>query len=362
MSEMTQNPAIGNGGRKDWIVTLRAFAAIAVVLLHSVSTWVGDPLAQGWGIRTILDGVVIQVLVRWAIPIFLMISGLLLLDPQKAMGLKKIYKYIFRSICVLAIFGFAFCFIECVFKNDYKIDGTVFLTAFKNLIEGQSWDHMWYIYALIGLYILTPVLRSFTERANAAEMRFVLCMLFVFTICVPTVNKLLKLNIYPFVPISTFCVFYYLLGHYLSKYQLKVTIKRILFYVGLLGMIGSALLDTAGVSVDLSGENIFTAIFSAGLFSLCIDNSFLEHIAHNIVIRNISECSFGIYIFHPLFLNLINKGLGGFTNTLPVGVGEGVLFVVSLLGAFVVTRIICVIPFFGKILMSNKPAAMEKSG
>lgn len=39
-----------------------------------------------------------------------------------------------------------------------------------HVVAGHSWVHMWYIYMLIGLYMLTPVLRSFVKIADEKEM------------------------------------------------------------------------------------------------------------------------------------------------------------------------------------------------
>lgn len=65
------------------IVSLRAFAAMSVVLLHVVSGWTSGGVILG--VRWLLDEVVIQILVRWAVPCFIMISGGLLLNPEKDM-------------------------------------------------------------------------------------------------------------------------------------------------------------------------------------------------------------------------------------------------------------------------------------
>ena len=72
-----------NPRRRQWIVSLRAFAALAIVLLHTISGWTAAGGVITPSIRWFLDEVVIQVLVRWAVPVFIMISGFLLLDPEK---------------------------------------------------------------------------------------------------------------------------------------------------------------------------------------------------------------------------------------------------------------------------------------
>lgn len=338
--------------RQGWIVTLRVIAAMAIVLLHVIAGWV----STSWndrltGVRLIVDGVIVQVLIRWAVPCFLMISGALLLNPHKDLGLEKIYRYIVRMLMVLAIFGYGFCLIEIVVENGFIFTKATALSALKNLIAGHSWDHMWYIYMLIGLYMLTPILRSFTKTANKKEMQFILAMLFVFTIFVPTAGNIFHVELYRFLPVSTYCVFYYLLGYDLSERDLKPSVKWMLLFSGVLGFIVMLLLKLRGTDVDVSGENLFVAVYSIGLFSLCVNNRFLEWQANNRVIQSLSKCSFGIYILHPLFLNILNKGLGIFPDILPAVVGELVFWLISFLGAYIVTLIIGKIRFLGKIIM-----------
>ena len=233
--------------RQEWIITLRVVATMAIVLLHVVGGWVSTSWSDKLtGVRLVVDGVIIQVLVRWAVPCFLMISGALLLNPQKELGLKKIYRYIARMVTVLAIFGFGYCLIESIVENGYRINGQAIFTALHNLIAGRSWDHMWYVYMLIGLYMLTPVFRSFTKTANGKEMQFILAVLFAFTIFVPTICGLFQVEVYRFVPVSTCYVFYYLLGYELSRRDLKASVKWILSGGGCFRLYRDAPVETMG--------------------------------------------------------------------------------------------------------------------
>lgn len=338
--------------QKDWIITLRVIAAMAIVLLHAVSEMVNS---SGSGIltdaRLAADEVIVSVLSRWAVPCYLMITGTLLLNPKKDLGLNKVYKYIARMIIVLISFGFGFCILENIVRNGNKINGAIVFDALKNLIAGHSWDHMWYIYMLIGLYMLTPVLRSFSKAANEKEMRFTLTVLFIFTILVPTVSKLFQVEVYSFVPASAYCVFYYLLGYDLSRRQLKTSIKWLLLLVGILGFAGMLLLKLQGLNVSKEGDNLFVALYSAGIFSFCIDNRFLEQQSKNKMVQSFSRCSFGIYILHPVFLNILYKGLNIFPNMLPVFIGELLFWLIGFVGAYIMTLVICKIRFFKNILM-----------
>lgn len=99
--------------KKYWIIALRGFAATAIVYLHVISGWTdGLPGGGITGVRYILDYIVEPVLVRWAVPCFVMITGYLLLDPNKEIDLKKIQKYVLRMAVVILLFGTIYCLME----------------------------------------------------------------------------------------------------------------------------------------------------------------------------------------------------------------------------------------------------------
>lgn len=352
---MTNNETenTSHGARKGWIVTLRAAAACAIVLIHVISGWVGSTDRQGSlsGVRLILDEVIAQVMIRWSVPCFVMITGLLLLDPKREVGSDKICRYIARMAGVLAVFGLGFCIIESVMDNGSKLDAGAILAALKALAEGRSWEHMWYIYMLIGLYLLTPLLRTFTKNANDKEMDLTLAVLLIFTLLLPMANRLFHWSLYGFVPVSTCYVFYYLLGYRLSVKSLMPSTKRILLISGAVGFALTLFMKLRGANVTANSENVFAALYSAGIFSLCADDPTLERLARNKAVKSLSKHSFGIYLFHPIFLNIAYKWLKLFPDMLPVAAGEALFWLVSFTAAYLMSVVLCKISFFSKLIL-----------
>lgn len=217
-----------------WVTSLRAIACIAIVLLHVVGGWVGQDFGQLAGIRLFLDGIAVQVMVRWAVPCFVMLSGFLLLNPDKQMPIEKIWKYTSRIFAVLLTFGLVYCFLENIMSIDMSIPQLVF-SSIKNLVEGKSWSHMWYVYMIAGMYLVTPVLRAFVRQSDDRTAKCVLLVLMVCTIVVPTVNKFFGIEIVTLIPISSCYVFYYLAGWYISKWQIQYK-KKLLVLLGGGGM------------------------------------------------------------------------------------------------------------------------------
>lgn len=202
--------------RKAWIVSLRAIACMSIVLLHVVSTWVEGSQKTVNGMRYYMDLVIIQVLVRWAVPCFVMISGYLLLDISKNIDIRKLCKYIGKMLLVLITIGYLFCIIELVVNGERN--ASIIVTGLINLISGNSWAHMWYVYMMIGLYIVTPICRHFVAHAGEAEWKYTIVGLFIVCILIPTINDYSGLTITQFLIRNPY-IFYYLVGYYLGTHH-----------------------------------------------------------------------------------------------------------------------------------------------
>lgn len=274
-----------------------------------------------------------------------MITGFLLLDPEKNIDLKKNLRYVLRMVAILLTFGLLYCLMESAATDGFGNIPKTVINSVKNLFEGHSWSHMWYVYMLIGLYLLLPMFRTLTKFADKRTYEFILAVLFCFTVVRPTVNEISGMELEAYIPISTSFPFYLLLGYYIRQYGIKKELS-----------VFSIILGTAGTAVGQlfafgnQPDNLFVALYSAGIFSLAMNNSFLEKAGKNKIIKQISKYSFGIYLIHPLFLNVLNKVFGIFPDILPTGIGELAFYIVAFSGAFVLSWILGKIPLVRKIL------------
>ena len=188
----------------EWVTVLRAFACLAVIMIHVIgfSTKNVDPesLVNYGTLRKLFNEVLIQPFISFAVPCFIMISGFLLLDPKRDVTIKKLIKKIIRMLCVFFIFGF---FYSLCFWNDlsglrlHNIHQYVFesISSFFNNKASNFWNtYFWYIIVLIGLYVLTPILRKFVEHSDKPTVQFVLIALFITTSIIPDINFYFNLN------------------------------------------------------------------------------------------------------------------------------------------------------------------------
>ena len=84
---------------------LRVFATFAVVMIHICMTEVENSTINDIGICNYIIYSIGYNLVRWAVPVFIMISGFLLLQPAKEISNRKLRHYIIRMALTLLILG-----------------------------------------------------------------------------------------------------------------------------------------------------------------------------------------------------------------------------------------------------------------
>lgn len=306
----------------------------------------------GYSARWFIDCVLTETVVRFAVPAFVMITGFLLLNPQKEMSIKKVLKYILRMGAVLLTVGYIYCLIESVAGKGTANLPSQFVSSFVSLLEGKSWAHMWYVYMLIGMYCLTPLLKAATQYSSKATIQFTLAILFLLTILRSTINSFTGMNFAPLIPITEPYLFYYLMGFYIQRYSIN---KKSCIYMMIAGFLCNVFLLLMVLpknpKFETGSDNIFIMLFSVGFFAFANGNALLEKMAKNKIIVSISKYSFGIYLFHPFFMNLLNKGMHLYPDRLPMVIGELAFFAFAFAGAWAATWLLTRIKPFRLLLL-----------
>lgn len=323
---------------------LRACGCVAIVLLHvfvSLDNAVGY-WALGYA-RSMVEAVVGITLARWAVPCFLMVTGALLLDPAKDVGWVRIWRYAQRMLFVLGTFGLAFCLIESVVTHG-GASLAVVGEALLNVVSGRSWGHLWYVYALLGLYVLTPALRSIVAGLGPRRLAWLLAGLYAVVLVVPTaawlgwgVTLATPVNLAP-------TVFYYLLGWYVHS-CVKLDGRVVLAGAASL----AAMIDAAfwGYGWLCLPEYCLVAPYGVLVFC-CFERFATAPVESSRMGALLADHSFGIYVVHPLFLHVITRVIDPLS--IPWGLYELGAFTVALVGSIVLVDLVRRIPgFAGRI-------------
>ena len=125
-----------------WIDNSRILAIFAVVFLHvAVEFVVGNGVgSQYWWIGNLYDS-----MVRWSVPVLVMVSGALLLDPSKNEHGSEFYKKRIARILIPILFWSAFFLGLLFFKGILIGDDPTPKSVILSILSRNPYHHMWFL-------------------------------------------------------------------------------------------------------------------------------------------------------------------------------------------------------------------------
>ena len=332
--------------RKYFLDFLRLIAAGAVVMLHTVSgaADILNPEAYSGETTALL---LILDLVTWCVPVFIMISGFLFLDPKKKNDFKTmLIKYCGRILLALFLFGVPFALLEQISLQGRFVPGML-PESFLTVVRGQSWSHMWYLYVIFLLYLFTPLLKKLLARLPLRSVYLIMAGLLVWCGIIPFFQKISGVNIFPVIAQEGTYVFYYVSGYFFACHKKRHpgsnTASRL--------FLGGCALTAAGMitsriwsfPVQMAYNYPPTLLFSLLLFGAAREKEAFFRQKWGSGLKKLSSLTFTIYLIHPIFLNLFYKFLHlsplDYPLYLSLPVFWGVTMILSVFGAWILRKI-----------------------
>lgn len=318
-----------SGPRKQFLDVLRVLATCAVVLMHVLTgaTDVTDASIVP-EYRSLLLSV--MDLVTWCVPIFLLISGYLFLNPERTLTYPvMIKKYCRRIALAILLFGVPYAASELVVaERTFRI--RMIPEALKMTLMGHTWSHMWYLYLILFLYLITPLLKKVLRVLPVWGVAAVMAVIFLGSSVAPFLNKVLDVNSIPVLPDGGVYFLYYLCGYLFAVREVGVdkaescgtsgkgmeagldtepvrgkrtgNVWLIAAAVLIMGMILSRTL--AGFSIQMAYNYPFTVLLAVLLFAAGWNRSIKKH---RIPWQEAGALSFAVYLVHPVYVNLLYK-------------------------------------------------------
>lgn len=339
---------------------IRTIAIVLVILLHAsiepvpaiVTGYDSNVVVQWWSVN-IYDS-----LARPCVPLFVMLSGALLLQPSKVdEPLKVFFKKRVSRIVPPFVFWMVAYFVWRAFVNGETL-------SLYSIGEGIIWGpyiHFWFIYMLIGLYLITPFLRVLVAHASRRLIRYFLVLWLVGTAVVPLLGLFVDYSLNNSVFLLTGYVGYYVLGLYL----LQVHVKKTVLLAGFIGGFVWTAVGTYIVTATVGGSQQFffydnlslSVILTSVTLFLLLSTVQIEKINRfprlNRLLHFISQNSLGIYLFHFMVIETLQNGYLGLrisVTTLNPIVGIPLLTGITLLICLLVIYPLRKIPLINKII------------
>lgn len=329
-----------SGPRKQFLDVLRVLATCAVVLMHVLTgaTDVTDASIVP-EYRSLLLSV--MDLVTWCVPIFLLMSGYLFLNPERTLTYPvMIKKYCRRIALAILLFGVPYAASELVVaERTFRI--RMIPEALKMTLMGHTWSHMWYLYLILFLYLITPLLKKVLRVLPVWGVGTVMAVIFLGSSVAPFLNKVLDSNSIPVLPDGGVYFLYYLCGYLFAVREVCVDkaessgtsgkgmeagldtepvrgkrIGNVWLMAAAVLMMGMILSRTlAGFSIQMAYNYPFTVLLAVLLFAAgwngrrdgAASTAREKDRTHRIPWQEAGALSFAVYLVHPVYVNLLYK-------------------------------------------------------
>lgn len=329
---------------------------LMTVMIHVSNVYIYG--FSGIGKYEFLSAVIYNCISRVCVPLFFMISGMFLIKSQ--FDKKKYFKRIIKFSCVLAVWSIVYYLADNGFS--FKDAGVTFVNSLFN--ADMTSKHLWFMYAMIGISIALPFIRNMCANLTRWQENLFIALWAVLSgldvIYVPLAQLVIKEEpraLYPIPIISAaYYLGYFVCGHILYQRYKDVKLSKNKTALLIAGYILPTAISAAiTYFVSVGSNRLFTAmtwyrsIFiiaaSFSVFILVITNA--DKFKSRLILK-ISEYSFGIYLIHIIFLNIVKAHYSIIDHNaiITIPVLTVVIYLVSLLCCFVLAKI----PLIKKVL------------
>jgi surface polysaccharide O-acyltransferase-like enzyme len=268
-----------------------------------------------------------------------MLSGALLLQPSKNETLSTFFKKRWVRIGLPFLFWGAVYFAWRVFALHEVLTSS---SIIQGILSGPYF-HFWYLYMLVGLYLLTPILRIVVAHIDRKTFSYFIIVWVLGPLIIPLLG-LLGYNLDANLLTIPWWVGYYMLGVYLLTVRVRRLILLSLLLLGLaLTAVGTYLIAaTVGGTLTYFFQEYFspTMILSAVTLFLLLNTiqapsnqTETRHPKINWLLGKISQNTLSIFLLHVIILDTLQLGFLGFTissNTLNSIIEVPLITVVTL--------------------------------
>ncbi|MGX8773420.1 MAG: acyltransferase [Bacillota bacterium] len=322
-NEIEKRVMFGSGGRDYSVDVMRCISCFFVVATHTCSVMIVlFPYDEAIGVPSEwLSVEALKCLVVSATNLFLMISGIFFLSPEREVTISKIWsKNILKMTCAYIIWCVIYALVRIYYMNPQPFSWEV---LFHESVNREF--HLWYIPMMIGIYIVVPIMRPFTAKAERKHYLYLIGLM-IGGMTLYTFNAFTEFLDYTHIeetktlleysPMSLLCQypFYCILGYFLYTYKPKLSTRIVIYILGIAGWLftiwGTTYIyvETGVVNpypmqdkfiIGILAKNTALFVFVINLFSKIRMAGWFKAF-----ISKLSAATLFIYLSHVAFLHL----------------------------------------------------------
>lgn len=362
-----------NSGRIAYIDYLRIVACFLVMLVHASENFYGADSSVGLASNCSMllnesnrfwvafyDGFV----ARTCVPLFMIASAFLLVPMKPGTGMLGFYKRRFARILPPWIFfSLLYCCLPLLWGGMSAEQSLADLKHLPFNFPSMA-GHLWFMYPLISLYLIIPVVSPWLEKASAKE-ELVFLGIFGVSTFIPWIHRFLYPEIWGECFWNGFTMLWYCsgyLGYLVMAHYIRVHLnwkRRRRAIVGAVCFLAGAAftgwafwqVGTPGVAIETPKlewawefcmPNVVLAAFGAFLLFTCIERKQAPAF-----VSGLSRLTFGMYLMHMFYLvPIAGLVIGGnpADPRLPVWLAIPVIALGTYICCAITTRLLAFLP------------------
>lgn len=290
---------------------IRVIAIFLVIFIHVSAIDTTQNIGTGqWQVTKILN-----YLAHISVPVFFMISGSLLLNSKKTTSLTYTWKQRIPRVAVpFIMWSIISPIVVGIYAHALSLHNVV--SSVKTILNHPTSPTLWFMYPLIGIYILSPVIKTFVQNATTEMLVYITGIWLVACSLLPSLAVLLPKDQQAMLTLSSVANFfliggftgYFILGYLLTKVKVENINNFVLLLTFLIAGIAGNYVSTAVPQIYDPNNgyyvtSIFIPVMSVAAFIL------LQKWGNRItskttieVFEFLSPLVFGVYLVHNLFI------------------------------------------------------------
>ena len=311
---------------------LRVISMLMVIIIH-----VANIYCRSFGIisnSSYLISLIFNTICRISVPIFFMISGTLLLD--RKFNKEKYIKRVLKYVLLIIIWDIIYLVWE------YFYLGVTYDKLYKLIIDPYR-AHLWFLYTILVLYIVQPILKTIMDKSNNT-IKIVLLSIWILLSLASMLN--------PYVA-KYFTIFsyigYFVIGKYLYEFIKKYDLRKYSISLILIMIICYIISIIMNYSLSIRLHQFYNLFFayrtpfimlaSFALYTLIISNYKKDSL--NKFFTELSDLSLGVYLIHGIFLDVTAKVFiyTSINSLIGIPLFTIIIFILSTISVFILKKI-----------------------
>lgn len=291
-----------------YLDVLRCIAVYLVIGLHCIGDMLEDRAlfaTPTWWAMDLISGVV-----RMGVPLFFMISGYLHLTDPRTDNVGEFYRRrLGKLIPPFLVWDLIYFLYKCFTEGGWTINELGFVRELTGL---GSQYHLWFVYQMAALYLLMPFLKKIVDHSSEKELLIFLGVILLQPTIFRLLNVVQTLAVFgPFLAIVEGYAGFLLVGYLLGTKELSPRVRRWIYILGLVGLVGGAWANFARsqpTNIRLYGnEGYFITHYMTSSACFVLAKQTAEKLPGWLkgAAGKLSGLTFGIYFAHVLVMDLI---------------------------------------------------------